>query len=328
MALSRMVAMATATATQPGASTVQDKMTQSFSFLDRINNHILDNSMDYIVAIILLIVGYNVAKWTKRFIITFMERGKYDRTVTIFFSQLMYYGILFLFLLSALNRLGVPSATFIAAIGAMGLAIGLALQNDLANFASGLLILIFKPFRVGDWIQISGSNDIAGRVEKIELLYTTIMTKENRAILTPNSKLTSNSIINSSYEDTRVIRFDIGIAYQNNHHEALAILKEIFHDNELILNKDSVEMGISSFSDNSVILSAYPRVSTEEVFTVYYAVMSEIKDRFDANGISMPFPQRDVYMHYPERPLSVRAEIVADKGDNPEPPVGKEELHK
>lgn len=292
------------------ADGVKNQVAKSLTFIDRVNDHIMSNSIDYIVAILLLIVGYYIAKFLKHFVVAILERAQYDKTVTGFLSQLVYYGVFFLFILSALNRMGVPAASFVAAIGAMGLAIGLALQNNLANFASGLLILMFKPFRIGDWVQVSGSADIVGRVDKIGLLYTTIMTRENRAILTPNSQLTSNAVINSSFDDTRIIRFDIGISYQNDHHKALAILKEIFYANELVLNRDNVEMGISSFGDNAVILSAYPRVGKTDVYTVFYAVMSDIKDRFDEEGISIPYPQRDLFLHYPSNPLSVQAEVL------------------
>ncbi len=293
------------------ASEVQNHVAESFHFLDWATNFLIAKGPDILVAVLILLVGAYVSRFLRKMTITMLSKGNYDQTIRIFSSQLVYYAIMFLFILSALSRLGVPSSSFVAAVGAIGLAIGLALQNDLANFASGLIILVFKPFRVGDVVQVTGSADIVGSVSKIELFYTTIINKENRAIFVPNAKLTSGSITNITHFPERLMKFDIGIAYDSSHHEAMKILNEIFNDSEYVLNKGYIEMGITAFGDNAVTITAYPRVSNDNFLALYYYTMSEVKDRFDAAGIGIPFPQRDVYHHFPKGIPSVVADHLA-----------------
>lgn len=272
---------------------VQNQVTQSVTTLDQFKEFLLNHGPDVIYAIVIFIVGRYVARGFKNLAVRMMTHANYDHTVITFVSQLIYYAIMALVLLSALNKAGIPTNSFLAAFGAFGLAVGLALQNNLSNFASGLLILIFKPFKAGDWIAVSG---VEGSVKGIQMMNTAITTKDNKTIFIPNSIITSSQVTNSSYQEDRYITFFFDIGYQNDHHKAIALLKQVFQEDKRILNADTLEIGIREFAENSVRIAAFPRVAKADYYPVYYDIMSKVKDTFDANGIDIPYPQRVVYV--------------------------------
>jgi len=272
---------------------VQNQVTQSVTTLDQFKEFLLNHGPDVIYAIVIFIVGRYVARGFKNLAVRMMTHANYDHTVITFVSQLIYYAIMALVLLSALNKAGIPTNSFLAAFGAFGLAVGLALQNNLSNFASGLLILIFKPFKAGDWIAVGG---VEGSVKGIQMMNTAITTKDNKTIFIPNSIITSSQVTNSSYQEDRYITFFFDIGYQNDHHKAIALLKQVFQEDKRILNADTLEIGIREFAENSVRIAALPRVAKADYYPVYYDIMSKVKDTFDANGIDIPYPQRVVYV--------------------------------
>lgn len=272
---------------------VQNQVTQSVTTLDQFKEFLLNHGPDVIYAIVIFIVGRYVARGFKNLAVRMMTHANYDHTVITFVSQLIYYAIMALVLLSALNKAGIPTNSFLAAFGAFGLAVGLALQNNLSNFASGLLILIFKPFKAGDWIAV---DSVEGSVKGIQMMNTAITTKDNKTIFIPNSIITSSQVTNSSYQEDRYITFFFDIGYQNDHHKAIALLKQVFQEDKRILNADTLEIGIREFAENSVRIAAFPRVAKADYYPVYYDIMSKVKDTFDANGIDIPYPQRVVYV--------------------------------
>lgn len=272
---------------------VQNQVTQSVTTLDQFKEFLLNHGPDVIYDIVIFIVGRYVARGFKNLAVRMMTHANYDHTVITFVSQLIYYAIMALVLLSALNKAGIPTNSFLAAFGAFGLAVGLALQNNLSNFASGLLILIFKPFKAGDWIAVGG---VEGSVKGIQMMNTAITTKDNKTIFIPNSIITSSQVTNSSYQEDRYITFFFDIGYQNDHHKAIALLKQVFQEDKRILNADTLEIGIREFAENSVRIAAFPRVAKADYYPVYYDIMSKVKDTFDANGIDIPYPQRVVYV--------------------------------
>ena len=275
---------------------VQQQVSQGMSALDHFTNFLLDHGPDLIYAIIIFFVGRAIARFIKNMVVRFMTHANSDRTVITFISQIVYYAIMAFVVLTALNKIGIPTNSFLAAFGAFGLAVGLALQSNLSNFASGLLILIFKPFKAGDWVSIGG---VEGSVKGIQVLNTAIITKDKKTIFIPNSSITSSQVTNSSYLDERVIPFVFDIGYNNDHHKAIAILKGIFQKDNRILNADTMEIGIQEFGDNSVRIAAYPLVASQNFLPVKYDIMSKVKDAFDAQGIDIPYPQRVVYVQYP-----------------------------
>lgn len=288
----------TATATAAVAQDVKEQVAQGVTMLDRITNLLIDRGPDILFAIVIFIIGRYIAKLLKNIAVRMMTHANYDHTVITFVSQIIYYAVMALVVLSAVNKLGVPTTSFIAVFGAFGLAVGLALQNNLSNFASGLLILIFKPFKSGDWVSISG---VEGSIKAIQVLNTAIITKDNKTVFIPNSLITSSQVTNSSYLDERFIPFLFDISYNNDNHKAIAVLKDIFARDSRILNNDTLEIGIKEFADNSVRIAAYPKVRRQDVIPTTYDIMSAVKDAFDANGIEIPYPQRVVYVQKTEQ---------------------------
>lgn len=276
---------------------VQQHVTQSVSTLDHIKDFILNHAPDLIYAVIIFVIGLYIAKFIKNIVCKMMTHANYDHAVITFVSQLIYYGLMTIVLISSLNKAGIPTNSFLAAFGAFGLAVGLALQSNLSNFASGLLILIFKPFKAGDWVIISG---VEGSIKGIQMLNTAIITKDNKTVFVPNSIITSTQVTNSSYLDDRYISFIFDIGYHNDHHKAISILKDICKADPRIHNASSMEIGIKEFADNSVRIAAYPKVNGDDYTAVFYDIMSKVKDAFDENGIDIPYPQRVVYMQKPE----------------------------
>lgn len=285
--------VASVQAADPVSTSVQNQVADSMSYVDRIINFFIEHGPSLIVALLIYIVGMYLARFIRDVAMRMMKRANYDHTVVSFVSQIIYYGLLAIVLLTALNSAGFPTTSLLAAFGALGLAIGLALQSNLANFASGLLILIFKPFRAGDLITVGS---VTGTVRSIQFMNTTIVTKEMRTVFIPNSMLTSQQVTNSTYQDTRVVPFVFNIGYDNDHHKAIKIIHEIIESDERIVNREMVEVGIMEFGDNSVRIVAYPVVENANYMKVFYDTMSSIKDHFDAENIDIPYPQRVVHI--------------------------------
>ena len=246
-----------------------------------------------LLALIIFLVGRYIIRWIKNLAVRVMTRANYDTAAMGFVSQIINYVLLVGLLLICLNQIGVPTTSFVAAFGAFGLGIGLALQNNMSNLASGLLILIFKPFRAGHYIEVG---DITGSVTSIQFMNTIITTKDQKRVYIPNSILTSQSVTNYSYMTERMIPFVFDIGYNNDHHEAIKILKNVFAKDKRILNAKYMEIGISEFGDNSVRISAFAEVKTSQFLEVRYSIMSDVKDAFDKHGIDIPYPQRVVYI--------------------------------
>ena len=246
-----------------------------------------------LLALIIFWVGRYAIKWVKAFAVRIMTKASYDSAAMSFITQIINYTLLVGLILICLNQIGVPTTSFVAAFGAFGLGIGLALQSNLSNLASGLLILIFKPFRAGHVIQVG---DTIGSVKAIQFMYTIITTKDQRNVYIPNSILTSEAVTNIAYTTERVIPFMFDIGYNNDHHEAIKILKKIFANDKRVLNPKDMEIGIAEFGDNSVRIAAYARVKSKHFLDVQYGIMSDVKDAFDKYGIDIPYPQRVVYI--------------------------------
>lgn len=263
------------------------------SYVDKLINFFIDRGPSLIVAVLIYIVGLYIARFIRDVAMRMMRRANYDHTVVSFVSQIIYYGVLAIVLLTALNSAGFPTTSLLAAFGALGLAIGLSLQSNLSNFASGLLILIFKPFKAGDVITVGS---VTGTVRSIQFMNTTIVTKEMRTVFIPNSMLTSQQVTNATYQDTRVVPFVFDIGYDNDHHKAIDVIREVMENDERIVNREMVEIGISEFGDNSVRIAAYPVVENRNYMQVFYDTMSSVKDRFDEENIDIPYPQRVVHI--------------------------------
>ena len=274
-------------------ATASELLFKDANVLLKLREWFFSQAGNILLALIIFLVGRYIIRWIKTLAVRVMKRANYDTAAMGFVSQIINYVLLVGLLLVCLNQVGVPTTSFVAAFGAFGLGIGLALQNNMSNLASGLLILIFKPFRAGHYIEVG---DITGSVTSIQFMNTIVTTRDQKRVYIPNSILTSQSVTNYSYMTERMIPFVFDIGYNNDHHEAIRILKDVFAKDKRILNAKYMEIGISEFGDNSVRISAFAEVRTSQFLEVRYSIMSDVKDAFDKHGIDIPYPQRVVYI--------------------------------
>ena len=276
-------------------ATASELLFKDANVLLKLREWFFSQAGNILLALIIFLVGRYIIRWIKTLAVRVMKRANYDTAAMGFVSQIINYVLLVGLLLICLNQVGIPTTSFVAAFGAFGLGIGLALQNNMSNLASGLLILIFKPFRAGHYIEVG---DITGSVTSIQFMNTIVTTRDQKRVYIPNSILTSQSVTNYSYMTERMIPFVFDIGYNNDHHEAIRILKDVFAKDKRILNAKYMEIGISEFGDNSVRISAFAEVKTSQFLEVRYSIMSDVKDAFDKHGIDIPYPQRVVYIQH------------------------------
>lgn len=247
-----------------------------------------------VAAIAILVIGRFVAKGSRVVIRRMLEKGHVDETLISFVSSLSYVGIMAFVVIAALGQLGVQTASFVAILGAAGLAVGLALQGSLANFAAGVLMIIFKPFKVGDYIEGGG---VSGVVEEVGIFTTELRSPDNKKIIVPNAKMTSDNIVNYTVKETRRIDIVAGVSYGDDIDKVKQILQDIMANDERILKDPAPTIGVLELAESSVNFVVRPWVKTADYWNVYFATQESIKKQFDANGISIPFPQQDVHLH-------------------------------
>ncbi|MEO2050982.1 MAG: mechanosensitive ion channel domain-containing protein [Allomuricauda sp.] len=247
-----------------------------------------------ITAIVIFIVGYWIIKLINKMVRRFFAKKDYDETLESFLQSFISIALKALLFVLVVTQLGVKTSSLVAIIGAAGLAIGLALQGSLANFAGGVLILIFKPFKVGDFISAQG---IDGTVKEISIFNTKLSTFGNQIAILPNGQLSNGNIVNYNMESTRRDKIDVGIGYGSNIKEAKEILLKICADNPNINTEPAPEVYVGALGDSSVDLTLRFWANNDEFWPAHFYVIEQTKLRFDAAGIEIPFPQR--VMHQP-----------------------------
>jgi small conductance mechanosensitive channel len=248
--------------------------------------------MNVIGAIAILIIGRIAAGIIKKLIIRVFTRTKTDKAVSSFVANLSYFAVLIFAILAALAKFGIQTTSFVAVLGAAGLAIGLALQGALSNFAAGVMLLVLRPFRIGDFIEGAG---VAGTVKELDLFTTVLATVDNMKIMVPNAKLFGDVIKNVSGYDLRRIDLEFGIGYASSVNKAKDILSSLAKEDPRILTDPPPDIAVSALRDSSVIVVFRPWVKRENYWDVRFDLMHKVKDSFDANGIEIPFPQQVVY---------------------------------
>jgi len=246
-----------------------------------------------IAAIAIFLVGRFLAKMLKRLTEKIMTKNKVDPTLVSFVGDLLYFALLVFVVIASINQLGIQTTSFIAVIGAAGLAIGLALQGSLANFAAGFLLIFFRPFRVGDYIEGAG---VEGIVEEIQVFVTKLTTLDNKAVIIPNAKLTGDNIINYSTKGTRRVDLVIGVSYGADLSQTKKALMAVLTEDDRILKNPEPKVAVCELADSSVNFVVRPWVKASDYWNVYFDIMENVKRRLDADGISIPFPQRDVHI--------------------------------
>jgi small conductance mechanosensitive channel len=247
-----------------------------------------------IAAIVIFVIGLWIAKIFKSVVKKVMAKRNVDETIGAFVSNLTYYVLLTFLILAAINQLGVQTTSFVAIIGAAGLAIGLALQGSLANFAAGFLLIIFHPFKIGDYIEGAGT---AGTVEKIQIFSTQLLSPDNKTVIIPNASITAGNIVNYSTQGTRRCDLVFGIGYQDDIDKAKKILEELIAEDGRILKDPAPKIAVSALADSSVNFVVRPWVNSTDYWNVYFDLTEKVKKRFDAEGVSITFPQRDVHVY-------------------------------
>jgi len=242
-----------------------------------------------VMAIIIFFVGFWVIKFINKMVSRFFAKKDYDETLESFLQSFISIALKALLFVLVVTQLGVKTSSLVAIIGAAGLAIGLALQGSLANFAGGVLILIFKPFKVGDFISAQG---IDGTVKEISIFNTKLSTFGNQVAILPNGQLSNGNIVNYNMESTRRDKIDIGIGYGSNIKEAKEILLQICADNPSINTEPAPEVYVGALGDSSVNLTLRFWANNDVFWPAHFYVIEQTKLRFDAAGIEIPFPQR------------------------------------
>ncbi len=253
----------------------------------------LDFGIRLIAAIAIFFIGRIVVHFVTKGIRKVMESQEVDKILQSFVSNLVYWALMIFVVIAAINQVGIQTTSLIAIMGAAGLAIGLAMQGSLANFAAGVLIVMFRPYRVGDFVEAAG---IAGSVLQVGILTTVLKTGDNKQIIVPNAQIMGSIITNYSANDTRRVDLVIGIGYDDDIDKARDTLQALVDADDRILKDPSCLIAVSELADSSVNFVVRPWVKSANYSAVKFALTEAIKKRFDKEGISFPYPQQDVHL--------------------------------
>ena len=254
---------------------------------------ILDFSISVILAAVVFFVGTKIIKWLIAIVKKSLERANVEQGVLTFISSLVKYMLYFVLVLMILSKFGVTASSVIAVLGSAGLTIGLALQGSLSNFAGGVLILLLKPFVVGDYI-IENTDKMEGTVSEITIFYTKLLTPDNKAILIPNGTLSNSSIVNVTAMNKRRLDLLFGVAYDSDIQKVKDILQRVAIGDAAIMKNEPANVFVSELKDSFVEMGIRGWVKTEDYWTTKWRITENVKLEFDKEGISIPFPQLEV----------------------------------
>lgn len=246
------------------------------------------------VALAIFIVGRWLAKWLTGMLRKVMAKSNLDEMLIQFLGNIVYTVLLLAVVMAALDHLGIQTTSLLAVFGAAGLAIGLALKDSLGNFSSGVMIILFRPFKVGDFIEAGGAS---GVVEQVRMFATVMRSGDNREIIVPNSQIYGGMIVNYSAKETRRIDLVFGIGYGDDIAKAKQIIGDIMKQDERILADPAPAIALGELGASSVNFNVRPWVKSADYWPVRADLLEKVKLAFDANGISIPYPQQEVYMH-------------------------------
>ena len=255
-------------------------------------------SIKLATALAIFLVGKYVVRLVVKATATVMQKQEVDKTLETFICNLVRTVLMVVVIIAAIGAIGIETTSFIAIFGAAGLAVGLALQGSLSNFASGVLIILFRPYRVGDWIEAAG---VSGGVEQVQILTTVLKTGDNKQIIVPNSQIMNSIITNYSANDTRRVDMVVGVSYDDDIDKVRKVLEELVAAEERVLPEPLPTIAVSALADSSVKFVVRPWVKTSDYWGVMFDMTEAIKKRFDKDNITFPFPQQDVHL-YKEKP--------------------------
>lgn len=267
------------------------KTVDSMSFDAILNDYLIPYSTKIVLAIAIFVIGKWLAKMISKLLSKVVLASTKDEMLQSFVRSISYFLLLLIVVIASLSQLGINTSSLVALIGAAGLAIGLSLQNSLQNFAAGVMLLIFKPFKKGDFIETSG---ISGTVTQMGLVVLELRTGDNKTVLVPNSNVFSSTITNYSANETRRVDFIFDISYDDDIAQAKEIIREILEKDDRVLKEPKPVIAVSTLASSSVQIIARPWVNTPNYHAVYWQVTENVKIAFDKAGISIPFNQLDV----------------------------------
>jgi len=262
--------------------------------LDQVYQVITLHGLRLFAALAILVIGRWLARWIASMSEKAMNRMETDPTLIGFVRKLVYVMLLTFVIMAAIAQIGIQTTSFIAILGAAGFAIGLALQGSLANFAAGVLLIIFRPFKVGDFVEAAG---ISGVVEALQIFTTTLRTGDNKTIIVPNGQIGSSVIINYSTKDTRRVDLTFGVGYGDDLDHVRTVIRQVLDADKRILAEPSYTIAVAELADSSVNFAVRPWVNSSDYWPVFFDLNEAIKKRFDKEQISIPYPQQDVYIH-------------------------------
>lgn len=250
--------------------------------------------INILLALAIFFVGRWVANQIIKLVTRLLRRSKMDDMLVNFITSIANILLLLVVVVAALDQLGVDTTSLIALVGAAGLAVGLALQDSLKNFAAGVMLIVFRPFREGDFVEAGG---VSGIVEHVTIFNTVMRTPDNREVIVPNGAIYSGVIINYSARDTRRVDMVFGIGYEDDLKKAKTILEEILANDDRVLKDPAPVVAVSELADSSVNFVVRPWVKSADYWDVLWDTTEAVKLRFDAEEISIPYPQMDVHLH-------------------------------
>lgn len=273
---------------------IVESFNQVNTWLTNNSDLLIQYGVNVISAILILFIGNLVVKGVAGSVANVLKKKEMDKAVVDFIHGLVRYTLFIIVLIAALSRIGVQTASVVAVIGAAGLAVGLALQGSLSNFAAGVLIVAFRPFKSGDYVEIGG---VAGSVHSIQIFQTVLKSPDNKMVVVPNSAVIGGAITNYSRHETRRVDMVIGVSYKSDLQKTKRVLRETLEKDPRILKDPDMTIGVLTLADSSINFVVRPWCKTSDYWAVYFDSMQAIKEALDANGIEIPFPQMDVHLN-------------------------------
>lgn len=255
----------------------------------------LEFVINLVAALAIFVIGRWVAKIIHHLMTKGMQRARLEPLLVKFLGNIAYTLLLTFVVLAAISRVGIQTASLIAVIGAAGLAVGLAMQGSLANFAAGVMVIIFRPYRIGDFVEAGG---VSGTVDDVQIFTTELSTPDNRKVIVPNAQMMSGAITNYSARETRRVDLTVRVGYDDDINNVRRILESVVNDDTRVLQDPAPNIRMNAMGDSCVEWIVRPWVQAADYWDVHWEMTEEIKSRFDREGISIPFPQRDVHVYH------------------------------
>ncbi len=284
---------------------VVDGINSAGGWLVRNQALILSYAVNIVAAIVTIIIGMFIARLISNAINRVLVTRHIDATVADFLSAMVRYGIIAFTIIAALGRVGVQTASVIAVLGAAGLAVGLALQGSLANLAAGVLLVTFRPFKTGEFVDLGG---VMGTVQNVQIFSTTLKSADGKIVVVPNGKVIAGNIVNFSREPVRRNEFIVGVAYDADVDQVIALLREVVEADDRVLQDLGVQIGLNELAASSLNFVVRCWSKSSDLQNVYWDLLKNFKRTLDANGIGIPYPQMDVHLHQVKTEQTARAE--------------------